>query len=156
MLPPRTGKLPETTTSSKARRRRNPEERLQAILRLLRLAKKLGSVSEACRIMKYSRSSLYRFRSRLKSAGIAGLALPDPHRPHPGNRLPDETIATILDLADRHPQCGAPSVVKYLYRRGLAISFSGVRRVWLGHHLESVAKRMQARHNRERAARRTA
>ena len=122
--------LPSANPTGRRRRRRSPEERLQGILSLLRLAEDLGNVSEACRLGGYSRDSYYRFRRLVALGGEAALALPDPHRPHIKKRLPEATEAAAVAVAREHGDWGVGSVVHELQRRKLTISPTGVRHAW--------------------------
>ena len=45
---------------------------IKAKVGLLELAKQLGSVSQACKIMEYSRDSFYRFKGALREGGRPG------------------------------------------------------------------------------------
>jgi transposase-like protein len=112
-------------------------------LRLLRLGEQIG-VLEACRTLGYSRRSYYRWRRRFETDGLAGLAEPDLHRPHPHRRTSQELEDLIADLARRHPELSARSVVGVLKRHKRAISAGGVRGVWNRRGLKTRRKRETA------------
>jgi transposase len=127
------------------RRPRSAEERLQAILRLLRLADELGNVSEACSIVGYSRSTFYRLRKCFENGGVAALAALKTHRPHLRRRVPAKAEELILRLARDRPEWGRDNVAHALRRRGQAVSAPGVEHVWARHGLETPRKREAAR-----------
>jgi molybdenum-dependent DNA-binding transcriptional regulator ModE len=83
------------TTSEKIARRK---------LSLLELAKDLGNVSKACKIVGYSREQFYQIRRNFQTFGAEGLVdrVAGPKNPHP-NRLDEAVEQAILDYSLERP-----------------------------------------------------
>ena len=122
------------TTEQKVARRK---------LSLLQLAQDLHNVSEACRVMGYSRQQFYEIRRNFQTYGADGLIdrLPGARGPHP-NRVSDEIEAAILDYSLIHPTHGCLKVAQQMALQGVTVGSGGVRGVWSRHGLLSRHQRL--------------
>ena len=120
------------------------EKLIKNKLGLLELAEYLKNVSEACRIMGYSRDTFYRVKKAYEEGGIEALKEKSRRVPNIKNRVSPEVEQAVVDLALEEPSYGQKKVSDELRRRGIFISPAGVRCVWLRHNLERFEKRLKA------------
>jgi transposase InsO family protein len=114
---------------------------IRAKVGLLELAKQIGNslakagVSQACKMMGYSRDSFYRFKQLYDKGGELALQEISRRKPILKNRTPIEI---------EQPAWGQVRISEALKRRGLSISPAGVRCVWKRHDLTSMKLRLKA------------
>ncbi len=111
---------------------------------LLNLVEELGNVSKACQMMGLSRDTFYRYRDAVEEGVVEALLEKTRRVPNPKNRVDLETENAVVDYAVEWPAHGQVRVSNELRKRGVFVSPSGVRSIWLRHDLAHFKTRLKA------------
>jgi len=111
---------------------------------LLNLAEELGNVSKACRVMGVSRDTFYRYQELADQGGVDALINQSRRTPNLKNRIVPNLERAVCDYAIEQPAHGLVRVSNELRKRGVFVSPSGVRSVWMRNDLENFKKRLKA------------
>lgn len=122
----------------------NAEKVIKNKMGLIKLAEQLGNVSQACKIIGYSRDSFYRFKEMYEEQGAEGLRELSRRKPNPKNRVDPIVEEAVLAMSLENPALGQVRVSNALKQDGIFVSPGGVRSIWLRHGLETFKKRLKA------------
>lgn len=111
---------------------------------LLNLAEELQNVSRACKIMGVSRDTFYRYQELVETNGLEALINQDRRVPNLKNRVDEATEQAVVAYAVEYPAHGQHRTGNELRKRGIFVSGSGVRSIWLRHQLANFKDRLAA------------
>lgn len=111
---------------------------------LLNLAEELGNVSKACKVMGVSRDTFYRYQELVEDGGIDSLINRSKRIPNPKNRVDSAVEQSVVEYAIEYPAHGQHRTSNELRKKGVFVSGSGVRSIWVRHNLENFKKRLKA------------
>lgn len=96
----------QSSTAKKRASRDGATKVAQQGFSVLKLARELGKVAEACRHWGMDRTSFHEWRRRFQTHGFEGLKdLPPIHKSHP-RTTPPEVLEKVKTLAPEHPAYG--------------------------------------------------
>jgi len=111
---------------------------------LLNLAEELGNISKACSVMGNSRDTYYRYKAAAEDGGVEALFDANRRKPNLKNRIDPVVEAAVIDYALEEPAHGQVRTSNELRKRGIFVSPSGVRSIWLRHDLNNLKLRLKA------------
>lgn len=111
---------------------------------LLNLADELGNVSKACKVMGVSRDTFYRYQELVETGGIDSLIDKSRRKANIKNRVDEATEQAVIASAVEQPAFGQHRTSNELRKKGIFVSGSGVRSIWVRHNLENFKKRLKA------------
>jgi len=111
---------------------------------LLNLAKELGNVSKACKVMGLSRDTFYRYKSAVEEGGVEALFDKSRRQPNHKNRVESNIEEAVVSYATEYPAHGQLRSSNELRKQGIFVSASGVRSVWVRHKLANFKDRLKA------------
>mgnify|MGYP001636539148 CR=1 FL=1 len=110
----------------------------------LKLAKQLGNVSQAFKVMGYGRNSHYQFIELYMMCGDEALQEISRKKPILKNRVPECVERSCCEIAVEFPAYCQLKVANGLRQQGILISPCSVRSVSLRYDLETLPKRLEA------------
>jgi transposase InsO family protein len=113
-------------------------------LGLIELAKHLGNVSDACKVMGYSRDTFYRWKDAYQEGGEEALQELTRRKANRKNRIPEIIEKAVLDYSEKYPAHGQVRVSNELRKEGISVSPGGVRCVLFRHNLHNFKLRLKA------------
>lgn len=111
---------------------------------LLNLAEELSNVSQACKVMGFSRDTFYRYKSAVEEGGVEALIDVSRRKPNLKNRIDPNIEQAVTEYAIEYPAHGQTRTSNELRKKGVFVSPSGVRSIWLRHQLENFKLRLKA------------
>ena len=111
---------------------------------LLNLASELGNVSKACKDMGLSRDTFYRYQKAKDEGGIQALLDANRRKPNIKNTIDEHIESVVIAYATEQPAHGQLRASNELRQRGIFVSSSGIRCIWLRHNLATFKSRLLA------------
>lgn len=111
---------------------------------LLNLAEQLQNVSQACKVMGFSRDTFYRYKEAVEEGGVEALLEKTRRKPNLRNRVDPTVESAVLTHALEEPAHGQARTSNELRKSGVFVSPSGVRSIWLRHDLANFRLRLKA------------
>ncbi len=111
---------------------------------LLNLAEELQNISQACKVMGFSRDTFYRYKEAVDANGVQALLDQSRRKPNLRNRVDPDVEQAVLQHSLEEPAHGQKRASNELRKIGVFISPSGIRSIWLRHDLARFKDRLKA------------
>src|SRR5260221_11571201 len=122
---------------------------IRAKVGLLELARQPGNVSQACKMMGYSRDSFYRFKELYDKGGELALQEISRRKPILKNRTPAEIEQAVVEMAIEQPAWGQVRVPEALKRGGVPTFRPALRGGGRRHDVTAIKHPLKALEPRE-------
>ena len=103
---------------------KNTEHGIKRKLGMLKLAEKLGNVSQAAKQFGYSRDSFYRIKKLYETGGVEALVDITREKPNYKNRTCSTIEQAVIDYAIMNPAHGQKRVSDELMKKGILVPSS--------------------------------
>src|SRR4030095_13134700 len=113
-------------------------------LGLLHLAEHLNNVTQACKMIGYSRDSYYRIKELYDTGGEEALREVNRKKPNHRTRVEPDIEAAVVKMAIDNPAYGQFRASNELRKQGVFLSPAGIRCIWKRNDLEVFDKRLKA------------
>lgn len=114
----------------------------QRKLSMLQLAEQLRNVSEACRIMGYSRTQFYEIKRSFQTHGFDGLIDRPPIPKSAPAKTDPKVESKVIDISLQHPAYGQQRIADELALHGIRIAATTVRNIWIARGMERRYSRL--------------
>ncbi len=112
---------------------------------LIELARHLGNVSDACKVMGFSRDTFYRWKEAYEEGGEDALKELTRKKANRKNRVPESIEEAVVAYAIEFPAHGQVRASNELkLKQGISVSGGGIRGIWLRHNLHTFKLRLKA------------
>ncbi|WP_063654894.1 IS481 family transposase [Candidatus Arsenophonus triatominarum] len=91
-----------------------------------------------------SRDTFYRYQELVNDGGIDALINQNRRVPNVKNRVDEQIESAVVEYAIEYPAHGQHRSSNELRKKGIFVSGSGVRSIWLRHNLENFTKHLKA------------
>ncbi len=99
---------------------------------LLNLAQELGNISQAYKVMGFSRETFYRYKEAVDADGVESLMEKSRRQPNLKNRVDEATEKAVIEFAIEYPAYGQLRSSNELRKRGIFVSPSASGQFGLG------------------------
>lgn len=86
------------------------------------MAQELGNISQACKVMGFSRETFYRYKEAVGAGGVESLMEKSRRQPNLKNRVDEETGNAVFEFAMEYPAFGQLGASNEQSKRGILVS----------------------------------